>query len=124
MLAYAREHGPDVDVTREIQNFVDYWVAKPGKDGVKLDWDRTWQRWIRTAQERIATRGGGRLSVVRGEVDPDAVLGPDYWTVPTPPAEIRDGPHAGIAAWHEQKRAERLQERLEEARRVLERRAA
>lgn len=25
--------------------FVNYWVSKPGKDGVKLDWKKTWQNW-------------------------------------------------------------------------------
>jgi DNA-binding MarR family transcriptional regulator len=25
--------------------FVNYWVSKPGKDGIKLDWKKTWQNW-------------------------------------------------------------------------------
>lgn len=27
--------------------FVDYWRAKPGKDGRKLDWIATWRNWLR-----------------------------------------------------------------------------
>lgn len=27
--------------------FRDYWVARPGKDGVKLDWEATWRNWVR-----------------------------------------------------------------------------
>lgn len=27
--------------------FRDYWLSKPGKDGVKLDWSATWRNWCR-----------------------------------------------------------------------------
>jgi uncharacterized protein YdaU (DUF1376 family) len=36
----------------EVSKFRDYWTAKPGKDGVKLDWSATWRNWCRTAAER------------------------------------------------------------------------
>jgi hypothetical protein len=29
------------------KNFVDYWHAKPGKEGLKLDWPATWRVWYR-----------------------------------------------------------------------------
>jgi len=32
--------------------FVDFWLSKPGKDGVKLDWSATWRNWCRSAAER------------------------------------------------------------------------
>lgn len=32
--------------------FIDYWLSKPGKDGVKLDWQATWRNWCRTECER------------------------------------------------------------------------
>lgn len=35
------------DWHRETPNFVDYWRAKPGAGGVKLDWDATWRTWMR-----------------------------------------------------------------------------
>lgn len=41
---------PGFDWRRETENFRDYWLAKPGRDGVKLDWPRTWQKWMRTAR--------------------------------------------------------------------------
>jgi hypothetical protein len=63
-------------------------------------------------------------SQAAGEINPDDVLGKDTWTVPTPPREIRDGPHEGLLRWDREKRAERRSERVEEARRVLERKAA
>lgn len=52
---YATERGVDPD--REAENFRDYWIAKPGSGGVKLDWARTWKRWVRTAAEG---RGKGK----------------------------------------------------------------
>ncbi len=44
------EH-PTIDLRDQHARFVDYWTAKPGKDGVKLDWDATWRNWMRKAGE-------------------------------------------------------------------------
>jgi len=46
--AEAKEMGAsDYLISREADFFRDYWVAKAGKDGVKLDWLATWRNWIR-----------------------------------------------------------------------------
>lgn len=44
-------------VPAEIDKFRDYWRAKPGSGGKKLDWDATWRNWIRRAAEDSAARG-------------------------------------------------------------------
>ena len=49
MLAYAAANRPDVNAQAEAENFRDYWIAKPGAGGVKLDWEATWRTWIRRA---------------------------------------------------------------------------
>lgn len=36
---------------REWAKFRDYWLAKPGKDGRKTDWQATWRNWLRRAAE-------------------------------------------------------------------------
>ncbi len=36
-------------IASEAEKFRDFWIAKPGKDGVKLDWLATWRNWVRTA---------------------------------------------------------------------------
>lgn len=36
---------------REFDRFVDYWRAKGGQDGRKLDWQATWRNWLRRAAE-------------------------------------------------------------------------
>ncbi len=53
MQDWARNHAPGVDWELETTKFVNYWKAKPGKDAVKLDWGRTWQNWLLTAQARV-----------------------------------------------------------------------
>jgi hypothetical protein len=47
---------PHVDGKTEHAKFCDYWRAKPGKDGRKLDWPATWRNWMRTAEARSQPR--------------------------------------------------------------------
>lgn len=44
---WARTERPDLDLARTIASFRDFWVAKPGQGGVKLDWDATFRNWVR-----------------------------------------------------------------------------
>lgn len=41
---------PPIDVVREADQFRDYWSAKAGRDGVKLDWLATWRNWVRNSR--------------------------------------------------------------------------
>lgn len=43
-------------IRQEADKFADYWKAKPGTAGRKLDWAATWRNWIRRATE--TTTGG------------------------------------------------------------------
>ncbi|MBR0682759.1 hypothetical protein GXW74_19865 [Roseomonas eburnea] len=52
--AFARQLGLDPDAVAE--RFRDYWHAKAGKDGAKLDWPATWRNWCRTEVERLPRR--------------------------------------------------------------------
>jgi hypothetical protein len=38
-------------VLRQTERFTNYWQAKPGKDGVKVDWRATWRNWLLKAQD-------------------------------------------------------------------------
>lgn len=38
---------PDIDVVTVADSFRDFWIAKPGKDGRKADWQATWRNWVR-----------------------------------------------------------------------------
>jgi uncharacterized protein YdaU (DUF1376 family) len=35
------------EIRREADQFRDYWIARPGAGGVKLDWAATWRTWCR-----------------------------------------------------------------------------
>lgn len=52
--AFANSIGVPADqVAKQFERFRDFWISKPGKDGVKLDWSATWRNWIRKfADER------------------------------------------------------------------------
>lgn len=50
------------EISREADKFRDYWIARPGAGGRKLDWFATWRTWVRNCLERRgghAPRGGG-----------------------------------------------------------------
>lgn len=55
-----RDEYPGLDLRAEHQNFIDYWLAKPGQAALKLDWDVTWRRWMRKAgKEQSEKRNSG-----------------------------------------------------------------
>lgn len=41
------------EVEAEAEKFKNYWTAKPGAAGVKLDWAATWRNWIISAASRL-----------------------------------------------------------------------
>ena len=55
--AWATEERPDIDAERTADEFRDYWTAKPGKDGLKLDWTATWRNWVRNERGHYARNG-------------------------------------------------------------------
>lgn len=50
---WAIETRPDVDAALEADKFKDYWLSRADKGAIKVDWQRTWRNWIRSA---FATR--------------------------------------------------------------------
>ena len=62
MFEWFRKNCPHVDGKTEHEQFCDFWHAKPGKEGRKLDWVATWRRWMRTAEERSKPRTRGTPS--------------------------------------------------------------
>lgn len=46
-LNWASGERPDLDAEKTAEQFRDHWAAKPGKDGLKLDWFATWRNWVR-----------------------------------------------------------------------------
>jgi hypothetical protein len=48
---FCRTSRPDLRWQDVADSFRDYWIAKPGKDGRKIDWDATWRRWVRNEKQ-------------------------------------------------------------------------
>lgn len=63
MVEWARRNTPHVDGRYETEQFRDYWLSKAGRDAAKIDWVRTWQSWMRKAEQQ-APRAPHRLSAV------------------------------------------------------------
>lgn len=53
----------------EHRKFIDYWMAKSGQQATKLDWDRTWCNWMRTAAERMPHPRSEGVSTVDTKVN-------------------------------------------------------
>lgn len=59
---------PEAAVRTESDRFRDYWIAKAGKEGVKLDWAATWRNWARkwiADEAKARVRRGGSPSADR-----------------------------------------------------------
>lgn len=50
MRLWASRKAPYADLITETEKFINYWVAKSGKDATKLDWAATWRNWILNAK--------------------------------------------------------------------------
>jgi hypothetical protein len=45
--SWSSSERPDLDLESVVAQFRDYWLAKPGRDGTKLDWEATFRNWVR-----------------------------------------------------------------------------
>lgn len=64
LLSWAKAQRADLDMEKTIASFKDYWLAKAGKDGTKLDWDATFRNWVRNDRAGPASLGFGQQSAV------------------------------------------------------------
>jgi hypothetical protein len=60
--AYALKTRPDLDPLETWDRFRDYWIAKPGKDGLKADWLATWRNWVRNERQGRARNQASSVS--------------------------------------------------------------
>jgi uncharacterized protein YdaU (DUF1376 family) len=78
-LDYAAAQGFEQDeINRIALDFADYWIAKSGQAATKVDWSRTWQKWIRTEADRrgkpSSTFMGQKSAPVRARSSADAFM--------------------------------------------------
>jgi len=53
-ISFCRLERQDLDPLEVYARFTDFWAAKPGKDGTKLDWLATWRNWVRAEKQSTA----------------------------------------------------------------------
>ena len=64
--SWCRRERPDLDPDSVAEQFRDFWVAKPGKDGRKADWQATWRNWCRGQKTGAGRRGGDAADWTQG----------------------------------------------------------
>jgi uncharacterized protein YdaU (DUF1376 family) len=66
-----------INLAVEADHFIDFWHAKGGKDGCKLDWRATWRNWCRNARStpgNAPVGNGHDLSFYDGPTEPPPPL--------------------------------------------------
>lgn len=48
---YCQRKRPDLRPGQVFENFRDYWLAQPGRDGLKADWFAAWRTWVRRERQ-------------------------------------------------------------------------
>lgn len=78
--SFAASARPDLDPDETWERFRDYWIAKPGKDGLKADWFATWRNWVRNENARGRPMNSSRSGSVsdRNRSVLDAWAGDDH----------------------------------------------
>ena len=95
--SWARQERPDLNPQKVGEQFKDFWIAKAGAAGVKLDWQATWRNWVRNQrQDRLNPADIAKVTVPsKVERDPALQkLDDDYKTAKPNPEilrMIRDG---------------------------------
>jgi hypothetical protein len=66
MRLWASRKAPDADLITETEKFINYWIAKSGKDATKLDWAATWRNWILNAKTTHARMDHSSRGIAKG----------------------------------------------------------
>jgi uncharacterized protein YdaU (DUF1376 family) len=89
---FCRAERSDLDPQKVFDGFKDYWIAKPGQQGVKLDWFATWRNWVRNQKQGLVNKADQVFTTVPSKFERDpallAVEAKFKEAVPMPP-EIR-----------------------------------
>jgi len=89
---FCRKERSDLDPQKVFDGFKDYWIAKAGQQGVKLDWFATWRNWVRNQKQGLVNKADQVFTTVPSKFERDpallAVEAKFKEAVPMPP-EIR-----------------------------------
>lgn len=59
MVTWARKRCPNIDGRTETEKFTNHFSAKAGREALKLDWVKTWQNWMITAEQQAGRSSRG-----------------------------------------------------------------
>jgi uncharacterized protein YdaU (DUF1376 family) len=65
---------PDLNPSKVFETFKDYWIAKAGQQGVKLDWFATWRNWVRSQNQAVVNKADQVFTTVPSRFERDPAL--------------------------------------------------
>jgi uncharacterized protein YdaU (DUF1376 family) len=71
---FCQQDRPDLNPSKVFDTFKDYWVAKAGQQGVKLDWFATWRNWVRSQNQAPVNKADQVFTTVPSRFDRDPAL--------------------------------------------------
>ena len=90
--SWARQERPDLNPQKVGEQFKDFWIAKAGAQGVKLDWLATWRNWVRNQRQERLNHADIAKVTVPSKVERDPALqklDEDYKTAKPNPEILR-----------------------------------
>ncbi len=64
-IEFCRTERPDLEPNVVAARFRDFWIAKAGTGGSKLDWDATWRNWVRNEKRLNGGSAGKQTELQR-----------------------------------------------------------
>jgi len=71
---FCHQERPDLNIQKTFETFKDYWVAKAGQQGVKLDWFATWRNWVRSQNQALTNKADQVFTTVPSRFERDPAL--------------------------------------------------
>ena len=71
---FCQQDRPDLNPSKVFDSFKDYWIAKAGQQGVKLDWFATWRNWVRSQNQAPVNKADQVFTTVPCKFDRDPAL--------------------------------------------------
>jgi len=71
---FCQQDRPDLNPSKVFESFKDYWIAKAGQQGVKLDWFATWRNWVRSQNQSFVNKADQVFTTVPSRFERDPAL--------------------------------------------------
>ena len=71
---FCQQDRPDLNPSKVFETFKDYWVAKAGQQGIKLDWFATWRNWVRSQNQAPVNKADQVFTTVPSRFERDPAL--------------------------------------------------